>query len=287
MFGRLLCARLGAAVCLPAALCSVLLGLVPSPAAAKSSISSQTQSPTLQQQIQYAARHGPVTLLLVEGLPISGRLSTFLGDWRDDTPAEERYEAWRAAQSARAPRADERIAIVMNDGDTLSGAFEGVTDNAIALRTTTSFAATPAYFARVRQVLAAEGAEGAEGEVFGPWAELRVRLAEAPELAAVSLSRGLTGNALVSRTRIVDVEGVGPASSNTASGDIALGLVIGVIVALAVCVVAVNQAADDFNDSLGSCGAPHSRATLLDRQFGAAAIGATPKAWQKGATARP
>ena len=271
--------RLGAAVCLPAALCSVLIGLVPAPARAKPSISTDAQAQTLQRQIQYAARQGPVTLLLVEGLPISGRLSSILGDWSDSTSSEERYEAWRAAQTVRLPRADERIAVVMNDGDTLRGAFEGVTDKAIALRTTASFAATPAYFARVRQVL------GDEGEVFGPWAELSVRLAEAPDLAAVSLTRGVAGSVLVSRSRIVDVEGVGAASSSSASGDIALGLVIGVIVALAVCAVAVNQAADDFNNNLGSCNLPLPMS--LDRRFGPATLSSGPAAWPRGATRRP
>lgn len=271
--------RLGAAVCLPAALCSVLLGLVPPPAAAKPSINADVQAQTLQRQIQYAGRQGPVTLLMVEGLPISGRLSAIIGDWSDSTSAEDRYEAWRAAQATRAPRADERIAVVMNDGDTLRGAFEGVTGNAIALRTTTSFAATPAYFARVRQVL------GDDGEVFGPWAELRVRLAEAPELAAVSLTRGVAGTALVSRSRIVDVEGVGAASSSSASGDIALGLVIGVIVALAVCVVAINQAADDFSNNLSSCDVPVP--VMMDRRFGPATLSSGPAAWPRGATRRP
>lgn len=269
--------RLGTAICLPAALCSVLLGIVPPTAAAKSSISADAQSLSLQRQIQYAGRQGPVTLLLVEGLPISGRLSAIVGDWRDPTSAEDRYEAWRTAQTERAPRADERIAVVMNDGDTLSGAFEGVTGNAIALRTTTSFAATPAYFARVRQV------RTDEGEVFGPWAELRIRLAEAPELAAVSLTRGVAGTMLVSRSRIVDVEGVGPASNGSSSGDIALGLAIGVIAALALCAVAVNNALDDAT----TCNIPASIGNSNDRRFGAATLGAGPAAWPRGATRRP
>ncbi len=277
---RALRERLGAAICLPAALCSVLLGLVPPPAAAKSSISADAQALSLQRQIQYAGRQGPVTLLLVEGLPISGRLSAIVGDWSDPTSAEDRYEAWRAAQTERAPRADERIAVVMNDGDTLSGAFEGVTGNAIALRTTTSFAATPAYFARIRQVL---GAGGAEGEVFGPWAQLRIRLAEAPDLAAVSLTRGVAGTMLVSRSRIVDVEGVGAASSNSASGDLALGLVIGVIAALAVCTFAINDALEDAT----TCNIPASSANWNDRRFGAATLGAGPAAWPRGTTRRP
>ncbi|MBI5169171.1 MAG: hypothetical protein HZA61_06760 [Candidatus Eisenbacteria bacterium] len=268
--------RLGAAVCLPAALCSVLIGLVPAPVHAARSISSATLD--LQRQIQYAARQGPVTLLLVEGLPISGRLSALLGDWSDSTSAEDRYEAWRAAQTVRAPRADERIAVVMNDGDTLRGAFEGVTGNAIALRTTTSFAATPAYFARVQQVL------GDEGEVFGPWAELRARLAEAPELAVVSLTRGVAGTVLVSRTRIVDVEGVGAASSSSAAnGDIALVLVIGVIAALIVCAVQVDNTIDD----IFTCGAPKGSANARDRQFGRATLGAPPAAWPRGTIRRP
>ncbi|MBK7369775.1 MAG: hypothetical protein IPJ04_18345 [Candidatus Eisenbacteria bacterium] len=274
---RALRERLGAAICLPAALCSVLLGIVPPPAAAKPSISADAQPASMSRQIQLAARQGPVTLLLVEGLPISGRLSAIAGDWSDSTLAEDRYEAWRAAQAERAPRADERIAVVMNDGDTLRGAFEGVTGNAIALRTTTSFAATPAYFARVRQVLAAEG------EVFGPWAELRVRLAEAPDLAVVSLTRGVAGSVVVSRARIVDVEGVGPASSSTASGDLALGLVIGVIAALAICAFAVNNAIEDAT----TCNVPASSANSRDRQFGAATLNSGPPAWPRGDTRRP
>ena len=269
--------RLGAAICLPAALCSVLIGLVPAPAHAKPSISADTRTPTLERQIQLAARQGPVTLLLVEGLPISGRLSAIVGDWSASTSAEDRYEAWRGAQSQRTPRADERIAIVMNDGDTLRGAFEGVTGNAIALRTTTSFGATTAYFARVRRVL------GDEGEVFGPWAELRVRLAEAPDLAAVSLTRGVAGSVLVSRSRIVDVEGVGAASSSSASGDIALGLVIGVIAALAICAFAVNNAIEDAT----TCNIPASSANSRDRQFGAATLKSGAAVWPRGETRRP
>lgn len=232
---RLFDARLGAVVCLPAALCSVLLGVVPAPAHADSISSPPVASrASLRERITYASKRGPVTLLPFDGLPASGRLAGFVGEWSDTIDSSARYEAWRARLTARTPRVDEALAIVLADGDTLRGTFEGVTSELVALRTSTSITATPIPLANVRHVL-----EG-EAEAFGPWSELRPRLAGAPGMTAVRLQRGVAGSVLVSRGRILDVDGGDPPSLG--GGSLVLILLVGVVAMLVIRAVAIDNA---------------------------------------------
>lgn len=269
--------RLGAAVCLPAALASVLLGLVPSPGLAARSLSAVPRDPSLRENIANAAGQGTLTFLLYEGMPVSGRFAAFAGNWKDTSSAEARYEDWRAGQPERTPRFGEKLAIVLTSGDTLQGSFEGVADQAIALRTTSGFSATPVRFADVAQVL------DAGGDPVAPWAALRERLAAAPELVAVLLSQGPAGSVLVSRDRILQVSVVPDPHSH--GSDIAVAVIISVIVTGVVCAALLGKAIDDSFESCSS--APNNTPTRLDRRFGAATLSSGPRPYAPGDTRRP
>ncbi len=271
--------RIGAAVCLPAALLSVLLSVAPAPAHAAPNPGHVPNAPTRERLISIAARGGPMTLVMYEGPTLSGRLAGFFGDWQDTVQSDVRYEAWRAAQTARAPRLDEALVIVPVAGDTLRGTFEGVTGDMIALRTTATFIATPVRMDEIRHV------RTVEGDVFGPWPELRERLAGAPKLVAVGLLRGVSGSVLVSRSRILEVAAVPGTSSGLDDGG--FGILLGLGLGVLICMLAVNQASSDLNDAFSSCGLGEGPSTSSDRRFGTATLQSGPAAWPRGETRRP
>lgn len=281
-FGRLRCARLGAAACLPAALLSVALAVLPAPARATQNVTMDTRLVRLRSEIEKGAQVGGVTLYPYDGAPLSGAFAGFIGDWRELNPPEPRYAAWLADAHGPAPGLGDAIVVARVSGDTLRGAFEGVGNSQVLLRLGAGPAAVPVSFSKVLSV------RGAADEDFGGWGALRERWSGAPSTIAVALDQGPFGTIVVSRTRIAS------ARAHTNDPDdsgrrlsVSRATVVAVLAGVATAVVCVVIVQKQLDDAASNCTFPSSTPFGVDRRFGAATVSAPRMAPAHGATPRP
>lgn len=269
------CRRIGAAICLPAALASVLSGLCPARSAA-------AIGPDLRSQIEAAASSPEVVFELVNGQSLSGSFNGFVGDWRDSVASVTRYEAWWRVQPAGTPRLGERVVLELASGDTLRGSFEGAGPAYLAIGTGNSRYSIPVEFGTIAAMRSEAGA------ALAPWSELRARLLDAPPFIGVGLRKGTT-SMLVSREAILSARGSRSASASSDSSKLLL-VAVGIVVVVLLCAAAASSASNSAaksSSSLGSCTVPYFDFQSQDAKFGASDVSHGVVDWAPGETRRP
>ncbi len=257
--------RIGAAVCLPAAFASLLLGAWPSPARA-------VTHAELRAQIDRTSGRDPFGLVLVDGVVISGHFLGMLGDWGDSLASAERYETWRAAHPEGLPHQGERLTIALVSGDTLRAPFAGVGPAWLALGRPSSLVRDMVPFERIAAVRSEDGS-------LTSWEDLRPRLADAPTVIGVGLRRG-EAQQVVPREAIRSV-----ADAGTTEGTNMLPLVIigGAVLAVVLCASTAKSAGSEAGNDFGSCTDSNK---LTTRPFAGSVSGGLP-AWPEGEARRP
>ncbi len=259
-------------MCLPAALASLLLGMVPAPARAMTHAELRTR-------IELASGRDPFRIVLVDGVVLSGHFLGLLGDWGDSLPSAERYETWRAAHPEGLPHQGERLTIVLVSGDTLRAPFAGVGPTWFALGRPSSLVRDMVLFDRIAAVRS-------EDDSITSWEDLRPRLADAPTVIGVGLRRGEAPQ-VVPREAIRSIPNVG----KTGGTQTALFVVAGVVVAAVFCASAMKSASDkagkETENDITSC---FDWCTEISPQlsgtFAGSVSGGLPP-WPEGETRRP
>ena len=263
--------RVGAAVCLPAALVSLLAGVLPAPGMAAMRLD-------VRDQIQRASGTPPVVLSLMNGQTVSGSFHGFVGDWSDSMHAALRYAAWRENQPDSLPRFGDAMLVALTSGDTLRGTFEGVGATFLALDMGNPGFFTPVSYETIRST----GPGG--GAPIGDWSMLRRYLQEAPLVNGVLLRQGAM-DMLVTREAISSVRVGGQASHGS---NVMLFVVIGVLAGVLICAAAAESAANDFSNDITTCTPTTARALHgPDAGFGASTVSGGLAPLRPGETRRP
>lgn len=267
--------RMAAAICLPAALASVLSGLCPA-------LSAAAIRPGLRTEIEAAASSPAMVLELVNGQSLSGAFNGFVGDWRDTVDSAVRYAAWWQAQPAGVPRLGERVVLELAAGDTLRGTLEGVGPSFLAIGTGNTRYSVPVEFGTIDAVRSDGGA------ALAPWSELRTRLLDAPPFIGVGLVKGTT-SMLISRESILSARG-SQAPRASANPSRMVFVAVGIVAVVLVCASAVssaNSSAKRSSSSLSSCTLPYFDFQSQDARFGASDVSHGVVDWAPGETRRP
>lgn len=248
--------RAGAAVCLPAALASLLVGVLPAPGMAATRLD-------VRDQIQRASGSPPVVLTLMNGQTVSGSFHGFVGDWSDSMHAALRYAAWRENRPDSLPRFGDAMVIALTSGDTLRGTFEGVGATFLALDM-----GNPRFFRPVAYETIRSTGPGA-GAPIGDWSLLRRYLQEAPLVNGVLLRQGAM-DMLITREAISSVREGGQASQ---SSNMLIVVAIAIIAGALICAAAAESAANDASNDLTTCTPTTARALHgPDAGFGASTV---------------
>lgn len=265
-------ARIGARVCLPAALASLLVGTlpVPCPAAARLDV---------RDQIQSLFSSTSLTLHLMNGERVSGAFRGFVGDWSDSAQASVRYASWREAQPEALPAIGDTMLIEVAPGDTLRGSFKGVGATFLALDIGSISFDKPVPFTSIRAIHSPTGTPLAE------WSVAQRYLQEAPNLIGVVLRVG-TDDVMVTREAISTVTSapVAAASSGISGGQVLVLVGLGALVGILICASALRSAE---NDLFSSCGSVTLPPTFLYGGFGASSVSKGLAPWAPGETRRP
>jgi hypothetical protein len=264
--------RVGAAVCLPAALASLLAGVLPAPGMAASRLD-------VRDQIQRASGTPPVVLTLMNGQTISGSFHGFVGDWSDSMHTALRYAAWRENQPDSLPRFGDAMVVALTSGDTLRGTFEGVGATFLALDMGNPRFLQPVAYETIRTTGPGAGAP------IGGWSLLRRYLQEAPLVNGVLLRQGAM-DMLVTREAISSVRETAHAGDN--GSNVMIFVVIGIIAGALICAAAVESAANDASNSLTTCTPTTARALHgPDAGFGASTVSGGLAPLRPGEARRP
>lgn len=268
--------RMAAAVCLPAALASILVGLLPAPCTAAA-------RPGVQARLERVANGSPVTLQLVDGSSFSGAFHGFLGDWRDSVDSSIRYESWRRAHPEGLPRLGESMSVVLGTSDTLRRTFQGVGPAFLALGDGNTGILSMVAFTGIT------GARSDSGGQVASWTDLRGRLLEAPPLTGIGVKFG-EKVLIIPRESIFSVNETG----SSEVGSHAVVILLAVVATLVLVGICINQAVDSAANSAASvgnnalsCWSPGSLSRGYDRRFGASNVSRGLDPWPAGEKRRP
>ena len=260
--------RRAAAACLPAAIASMMLGMVPGQGSA-------APMPSLYTQIEHASHNSLITLKMSDGISVAGVFNGFIGDWRDSVASAARYEQWRATRPAGVPRLDEPMSILLASGDTLSGTFRGAGPGFVALRTEDQYLLVPVNYDVI------DGAVR-DSSTRQTGADLRGALLEAPHLKGVSLRQG--GKTwVVPRESIRGVEGSPSQGESSNTGFIALVVVGALVATVLICASEANSASNDLTSSCSKAGSSAN----INNRFVSGDLTHGPGPWPRGETLRP
>lgn len=263
--------RSGAAMCLPAAFASLLVGVIPSPGLAAARVD-------VRDQIQRVSGSAFVTLNLKSGQSVSGSFRGFVGDWGDSVQADVRYAAWRNIQPEVLPQFGDAMIVVLASGDTLRGRFKGVGATFLALDTGNTRSLKPVSYETIRST-----SSGADASI-GPWSMLRPYLQEAPAVTGVLL-RQEGSDMLVTSEAIASVRG-GTAQASNGNGNLLILVAVAIVAGVLICAASIESSANDAASSASSCSYPNTTMWGLDGRYASSVSGGLAP-WAPGETRRP